>query len=237
VTRSLRRQIESVDLRTAVALVYTASVLSLSEYWLIPSRALRTGLPQRLPLSQDLAAGLVWIGSTVVFFLVIPALLVRFWHRQSLASVGFGARAALRHLPVYLALFGLMVPVIYLASRRPDFASLYPLVPSARASLLTLLFWELAYAAQFVALEAFFRGYLLFTCEARMGWTAIPVMVVPYTMIHFHKPFLECMGAIGAGLVLGALALRYRTFWGGALLHILVALSMDLLAVRQAGLI
>ena len=219
-----------------MALVYTASVLSLTEYWFIPSRAAGTGLPQLLPVPPDLAAGLVWVGSTIVFFLAIPAVIVRFWHRQSLASVGFGARAVVRHLPVYLALFGLMVPVIWLASRRPDFASFYPLVPSARASLLTLLAWELAYAAQFVALEAFFRGYLLFTCEARMGWTAIPVMVVPYTMIHFHKPLLECFGAIGAGLVLGVLALRFRTFWGGALLHILVALSMDLLAARQAGL-
>jgi hypothetical protein len=226
-----------VDPRAGVALVYTALVLSLTEYWFIPSRAGRTGLPPLLPVSSDLGAGLVWVGSTVVFFLVIPALLVRLWHRQPLASVGYGARGLVRHLPLYLALFGLMAPVIWLASRRPDFASLYPLVPSARASLATLLVWECAYVVQFVALEAFFRGYLLFTCEARMGWTAIPVMVVPYTMIHFHKPPLECLGAIGAGLVLGVLALRFRTFWGGALLHVLVALSMDLLAVRQAGLL
>jgi hypothetical protein len=70
-----------------------------------------------------------------------------------------------------------------------------------------------------------------------MGSLSIPVMVVPYTMIHFHKPFPECLGAIVAGLVLGALALRFRTFWGGALLHILVAVSMDLLAVHRAGLL
>jgi hypothetical protein len=55
-------------------------------------------------------------------------------------------------------------------------------------------------------------------------------------MIHFHKPFLECLGAVVAGLVLGHLALRFRAFWGGALLHILVAVSMDLLAVHRAGL-
>jgi hypothetical protein len=62
-------------------------------------------------------------------------------------------------------------------------------------------------------------------------------MVVPYAMIHFHKPFLECLAAVGAGCILGVLALRFRTFWGGALLHILVAVTMDLLAVTRGGLL
>jgi hypothetical protein len=134
---------------------------------------------------------------------------------------------------VYLALYGLMLPLLWLVSQRSEFATLYPFVPSARTSLGVFLVWELAYASQFVALEAFFRGYLLFTCAQRIGWNAIPVMVVPYTMIHFHKPFLECLSAVAAGLLLGVLALRFRTFWGGAVLHILVAVSMDVLAVRQ----
>ena len=38
------------------------------------------------------------------------------------------------------------------------------------------------------------------------------------------------------GLVLGFLALRTRSFAGGALFHGLVACTMDVLAVREAGL-
>jgi uncharacterized protein len=227
---------EGGDQRAAVALVYAAVVLSVTEYWLIPSSAPRTGLPQRLPMPPDLSAGLLWVASTLLFFTVVPALVVRLWHQAPLASVGYGTAGLFRHLPVYLGLYAVVAPVIWLASLRVDFAAIYPFVPSARHSLTVLLLWELAYATQFVALESFFRGYLLFTCETRMGLLAIPVMVVPYTMIHFHKPFLECLGAVVAGLVLGSLALRFRTFWGGALLHILVALSMDLLAVHRAGL-
>ncbi len=219
------------------ALVYTAVVLSVSEYWFIPSAAPRTGLPQRLGwVSPDLAAGLVWIASTVLLFTVIPTVIVRVWHREGLASVGFGTRGLRRHLLVYLGLYALMVPVLLLVARRPDFSGLYPLVPSARASLGVFWLWESAYAMQFVALESFFRGYLLFTCATRMGWNAVPVMVVPYTMIHFHKPFPECLAAVGAGCILGVLALRFRSFWGGAVLHTLVAVSMDVLAASRAGL-
>lgn len=223
-----------LDRRVAFALLYTAVVLSVVEYWLLPSRAHRTGLPSLLPGPPDLAAGLVWVGSTLLFFLLVPALVVRFGHREPLATIGYSPAGLLRHLPTYLLLYALTLPLILVAASRPDFLALYPFAASARTSRAVLVVWELAYASQFVALEAFFRGYLLFTCASRMGWNAVPVMVVPYTMIHFHKPFPECLGAIVAGTVLGVLALRYRTFWGGAVVHVLVALTMDLLAVTRA---
>jgi len=223
------------DRRTAFALLYTAVVLSTMEYWLIPSRSHLTGLPGLLPGPRDLAAGLVWVASTLLLFLVLPALFVRFAHREALSSIGWDPRGFLRHLPIYLLLYALTLPLVLYASRRPDFLALYPFVPSARTGTTVLVVWEIAYALQFVALEAFFRGYLLFTCERLMGATAVFVMVVPYTMIHFHKPFPECLGAVVAGTVLGVLALRYRSFWGGALVHLLVALTMDLLAVLHAG--
>jgi hypothetical protein len=226
-----------LDARIAIALLYTAVVLSLSEYFFLPFRAPATGLPQRIPVAPDLAGGLVWVASTLVFFLLVPALVVRLGHREPLSTIGYAPTGLHRHLRVYLALYGLMLPILYLASRRPDFLAVYPFPASARTSLSTFVVWELAYASQFVALESFFRGYLLFTCAARMGANAVPVMVVPYVMIHFHKPLPECLGAVVAGSVLGLLALRYRTFWGGALLHVLVAVTMDLLAVTRSGLL
>ena len=56
-------------------------------------------------------------------------------------------------------------------------------------------------------------------------------MVIPYCMIHFHKPLPEVFGAIVAGIVLGWLALETRSLWGGVLLHVAVALSMDVAAL------
>ncbi|MCU0591683.1 MAG: hypothetical protein MUC57_09435 [Desulfobacterales bacterium] len=61
------------------------------------------------------------------------------------------------------------------------------------------------------------------------------VMLAPYCMIHYYKPFPEALGAIGAGLVLGVLAWRTETIIYGWFLHYAVALSMDLLALWQAG--
>ena len=104
--------------------------------------------------------------------------------------------------------------------------------PVRSEALQTLLLWELLYIAQFVTLEMFFRGFMLHGLRRSFGANAIFVMMVPYFMIHFNKPMPEAVGAIGAGLILGTLAMRTRSIWGGAAIHVAVAVTMDLLALR-----
>jgi len=70
-----------------------------------------------------------------------------------------------------------------------------------------------------------------------MGSAAIFVMAVPYCMIHYGKPYLEAHGAIVAGVVLGSLAMRTRSIYAGFLLHITVAVGMDLLSLYKRGAI
>ncbi len=53
-------------------------------------------------------------------------------------------------------------------------------------------------------------------------------------MIHFYgKPFPETIGAIFAGIILGTLAMRTRSIWGGVLIHVGVAMTMDALALQH----
>ena len=65
----------------------------------------------------------------------------------------------------------------------------------------------------------------------RLGPYVIFVMTIPYCMIHFGKPIQETLGAIVAGILLGFMALKTRSIWLGAALHIAVAWTMDGLAV------
>jgi membrane protease YdiL (CAAX protease family) len=84
---------------------------------------------------------------------------------------------------------------------------------------------------QFFCVEFFFRGFLIFMLRPRFGYGAIAVMVVPYSMIHFAKPMPEAMAAVVGGVILGWLAFKTQSIWGGVLLHVAVALSMDVLAM------
>ena len=95
--------------------------------------------------------------------------------------------------------------------------------------------WWSLYALQFVALEFFFRGFLVHGLAPRLGWVSIFVMIVPYNMLHYGKPMPEALVAIAGGLVLGTLSLKTRSIWWGASLHIAIAITMDVCALWHAG--
>jgi membrane protease YdiL (CAAX protease family) len=172
-----------------------------------------------------------WVGVRVLGFFVLPALAVKLLG-QRLRDQALGP-ISWRQLGPYAGLFALVLPGLVLASMRPEFVRYYPFYRFAARSWLDLASWELLYAAHFVALEFFFRGWWLTALRPRFGSGAVWVAMVPYCMIHFSKPLLEVLGAIPAGVVLGLLAMRARSIWGGALLHVMVAWTMDALALLQ----
>jgi membrane protease YdiL (CAAX protease family) len=175
-----------------------------------------------------------WVGCRVLCYFLLPiGTLLALGHNP--LNFGFRVRGISRHLPLYGLLAIVMLPIVVAVSFFPAFQRYYPFHDYAGQSLRGLLLWEALYALQFVTLEFFYRGFLLFSLERYLGIYAIFVMVIPYCMVHFGKPFVETLAAIPAGVVLGALALRTRSIWPGALLHIAVGWSMDLLSLYHKG--
>jgi membrane protease YdiL (CAAX protease family) len=173
----------------------------------------------------------LWVATRALGFVVVPALVIRFVMKRPIAGFGLALPAHARHLLPYVALFALVLPLLVLASLRPEFRAYYPFYRRAGESVVDLLLWEVLYAFQFFCVEFFFRGFLLSGSYARLGSLSVFAAMVPYCMVHFTKPVLEVLGAIPAGLVLGVLALRTGSIWGGVLLHVAVAWTMDALAL------
>ncbi len=176
-----------------------------------------------------------WAGFRVLGFFVVPWLAVRLLLRERLVDYGLSTRGLRAHLGTYVRLYLLVLPFVIVAALQPEFARYYPFYKLAGASVVDFAAWELMYALQFLALELFFRGFLLQACRRSMGSHAIFASMVPYCMIHFTKPWPEVLGAMPAGIVLGTLAMRTRSIWGGVALHVAVALTMDVLALAQQG--
>ena len=234
--RKLLEGFRSVDRDAAIALVYTAAHLSVLEFWFLTSvvqRRMNEG-GRGAGRGISLGAGATWAIATTVLEMLVPLLLIRFVHKRRIRDHGWALQGFARHIGVYLGLYVLMVPVVWYVSTRQDFLRMYPFVTAARTDFAVLLRWEAFYVLQFFALESFFRGYLLFTLERSFGWNACFIMAVPYCAIHWHKAPLECFAAIFAGVFLGGLALRFRSWYGGAVLHSLVAVTMDGLAHMRA---
>lgn len=182
-----------------------------------------------------LAAEAWWGLVHLIGYVVVPVLYLWSGPRIRAADVGLRWRDTTSWLGWYVLLAAPIVAFAFVASFTESFTRTYPFYGLAGRSWADLVAWELIYLMQFVCLEFFFRGFMLERLAPRLGAGAIFVMVVPYMMIHLGKPWPEAFGAILFGVALGILALRSRSIWGGAMVHMTIALSMDVMSLAQTG--
>lgn len=177
-----------------------------------------------------------WTFTRVFGYVAIPFAAWKLcFPRDSLLDMGLRVRGLLKHAWIYLLCLGVVVPAVFIVASSPDFGSYYPFYRQSSRSWFDFLLWEAMYFAQFFALEVFFRGFWLSGLRSTLGSGAIFAMVVPYCMIHYGKPYLEAAGAVVAGIALGSLAMRTKSIYSGFLVHVTVALLMDVLALMNRG--
>lgn len=243
---ALRRALgleEDDDFQAAVVLGVVLLLLVIHWHWGRPAyyrgSPFETGIPELFGLETSDYVGtlpyLYWGVASLLMRVLVPLGVIVWVLRRKPIDFGYKFRGIVRKLPPYALLYALMVPVLVFASYLDSFQATYPFYDRAVDGGLQFWLYQLGYAAQFFALEAFFRGFMVFGLAPRFGaGMAVAIQTVPYVMIHFGKPIPEVFAAIVAGFVLGHLALRSRSFVPGVYLHVAVALTMDVLALSHA---
>jgi membrane protease YdiL (CAAX protease family) len=234
-----------VDYRPLVALTLGALVLTFQEYYARPDTfetVIRPWLQRReaahpgglvdLATYDELYLRAWWAVTRIGGYLFPLALWPLFFRRDSLLDFGLRPRGFREHAWIYAMCVFFMVPILLAVSHQSDFVNYYPLYKHAGRSWLDYLVWEALYILQFLTLEIFFRGWWIRATRV-FGVGAIWSMVVPYTMIHFGKPYLEACSAMVAGVVLGSLSMRTRSIYAGFLVHGTVAVLMDVLSLSR----
>lgn len=186
-----------------------------------------------------------WFLSCFFVLGVIPVLSVLRLAAPRELGLGLGdVRFGLKWVGI---LYAVMFPVIAIASRSESFANYYPLNDqlglhavdyfSGRNMREDFLFWfvayELLYVVYFIGWELFFRGFMTFGLFDRLGINGVLAANIPFVLMHAGKPLPEALGSVIAGVALGLFALRARSFWYCWLLHALIAVSMDFLAIQR----
>lgn len=205
--------------REAVILVYAALALAVVHYH---------GHLGFIPAQYTLFG---WHALNFVMLFLGPVLLVRLVFRERVSEFGLAAGDVRIWGRWLVVLFLVMLPLLAIASRRPDFHAFYPRYGLARDNAWLLLPSMTGWLVYFLAWEFFFRGFLLFGLGRRLGAIAIFIQMVPFAMAHFPKLELESFSAIVAGVILGVMAWRGKSCVGPWLLHWLVATAMDCLVV------
>jgi uncharacterized protein len=178
-----------------------------------------------------------WVFNVVIFYFVIPALVIKFYFKEKLTDFGLQVKGAFKGYRLYLLMLLVMLPLVFYFSGTEAFQSRYPFLKAYHGEIdaTDLLIWELMYCVQFFALEFFFRGFMTLGLQPKFGIYSIFIMTIPYCMIHFGKPLPETLAAIIAGIVLGFLSMKGKSIWLGFLIHCSVGITMDLASLWQKG--
>ncbi len=163
--------------------------------------------------------------------LFVPMLFIAAMPRES--PEGFGwTRPTPASARSALLMYALMLPVLYGASRAAVFQQYYPIQPQASESLRYLVYFEVTYGLYMLAWEFFFRGFLTFGLARRLGpVAAIVLQAIAFGIMHVGKPMPEVIGSFAAGLILGWLAWRGRSFVHCFVLHWACSATFDLMVI------
>lgn len=174
------------------------------------------------------------------FVTVIAPLFILYLLTKTFKPEWYGFRLNGAKVMPYFWLILFMIPLIYVASFRPDFLDHYPTYVDhyeyehlRLSKNQTIGLYELTYGFDFISVELFFRGFLVVGLSKIVGRDVILPMVAVYCFLHFGKPAGEAISSIFGGYILGILAFKSRNIFGGLIAHLGVAWGMELLAFIQ----
>ena len=172
-----------------------------------------------------------YIVVNVAALLWLPMLLIFLGLREDPAHFGF----ALGDLKQGYRLAGLcflgVLPLLFIASRLPSFQEYYPINKNAELSLAWFAYFELTYGLYLFCWEFFFRGFLLFGLYKHIGWVSVLVQAIAFGIMHFGKVPAEFVVSFLAGIILGVVALRAKSFVPCFVLHWASAVTFDVLII------
>lgn len=179
-----------------------------------------------------------------LFNVLLPVALVYLLFEKEQYKSFYGLRSSHWDWRPYLNMFLIMVVLIGIASFFNDLQAYYPRYlrtqgPEYASELGIDQVWlvalyEVAYGADFISVELFYRGLLVIAFHRYLGGYAVLAMVPAYVFLHFGKPMTEAISSAVGGYILGIISLNSRNIWGGVVLHVGVAWLMELFGWLQA---
>ncbi len=152
-----------------------------------------------------------WAAYQVFCFLLVSIVLRAFPIRSVHCRVWDETHSQFSKMPTLRTFVRANNPLLFAMSFDPRFQASYPyLRPEWYHTgaidqpyfFLHLCVWEIFSSAHLLALEFFFRGFMLWGIWRSIGSKAIVFAAVPYCMIHFGKPIEEVVVSFFAGIVL-----------------------------------
>jgi len=212
-------EIKKFELETLVIITYSSFILLFSVY----IRRTRIFFPTEPFFEKLLVLGIIYGFSPIV-----PMFL--FKNKPADYGIDIGNfKVWIKDLVIFLWIMLIILLIVFKFTR---FKSTYPLSLTARLGLRNFFIYEAVQLFHMMGWEFFFRGFMLFGLAKKIDKNlAILIQTIPFAILHYRKPPLEAYGSIFAGIFLGIIAIRGKSFLPCAILHFLVALFADILGI------
>ena len=200
---------------------------------------LKGWIDSTLPVQVQYWGYKVAINLISLFTILLP-LFIFFRLYESNETHLYGIRAKHFDTRPYFQMILLMLPVLLAASFHGSFLKAYPLYRSSTAhtflgvpELITILGYELAYGLDFITVEFLFRGFMVIGMIEILGRNSILPMAATYCFLHFGKPPGEAISSVFGGYILGVIAYETKSIWGGIIVHLGIAWTMEVIGFTQ----
>lgn len=162
---------------------------------------------------------------------LLPMMLILFVIREEPSGFGFALGDTRRGYRLAGLLFLAVLPILVIGSRMASFQEYYPIQKQAAQSLAYFAYLEISYGMYLFCWEFFFRGFLLFGLARSLGSWSVFVQAAAFGIMHIGKPPAEVAASFVAGVILGVLALRVKSFVPCFVLHWASAVAFDVLVI------
>lgn len=187
-----------------------------------------------------------YLVGNIIALLFVPMLIIMLIGEEP-SKFGFAIGDSRRTRLITLGLFAGLVVIAIPASRTPAFQNFYPIFRGwtsgvwggYESPLITkgvtsaLIYGWVSYGLYMFCWEFFFRGFLLFGMARSFKWTAVILQAVAFTLLHYGKVPVEMAASFPAGIILGMLALKSKSFVPGFFLHWASSVVFDVMVLMS----
>lgn len=178
---------------------------------------------------------LFWFIGDLFTLFILPIFIIKIFLKEKITDYGLKFGDYKIGMSVTILSIIIMLPILWFVSASPEFAAKYPHLQMAKNDWMIFLVYEMGMFAYLFAWEFIWRGFMLFGLEAKFGYYAIFIQMIPFVILHNGKPELETFSAIIGAIILGVVALRTRSFLYGVFIHFAIMLGIDLFSTIRSS--
>ncbi len=218
VIREYYEELRNIDRETLLTVVYATAVLLFAMFM----KRTNFLLPRDVFIERLLVVGALY---------GVSPFLLYFAFRHAPRDYGLSVGEPKKWLVDVLVFYVIFLVILYIAFRFTNLSKVYPLYRNASRDAGSFVMYQVVQLWYMLGWEFFFRGFMLFGLEPAFGRKTILFQAMAFGLAHFKKPQAEAYGAVVAGVFLGLIALRSRSFLPCVLLHYMIVVTADILGI------